>query len=289
MILQALGVVGGFASEGYVETASGRVIGFTGGPWEVGVVINFCFAILLRRKSVKPSPLWNFGLFLFTFLFLIPTAARMPILAHICIYAFFLIGSARRPKLVMLTAIATGLTLLAIILAVPNPVQARSADLLSGENFRAFSRVYSNITPSKEVSGVPWEDSGEDAEESEGVDMSWALRLIKWIYMLKLWLATPTAWLIGLGPGISGPALDGAWLRILIETGLLGLVAFAILLVSLARVDSVMAGLVTAMAINMIMIDVHIAYKAMSVFFYSAGYCYRKRLDLRDANSITDV
>lgn len=35
MVLQYAGFVGGFASEGYNQVSS-RVIGLTGGPWEIG-------------------------------------------------------------------------------------------------------------------------------------------------------------------------------------------------------------------------------------------------------------
>src|SRR5271170_4687354 len=52
MILQELGVIGGFSSEGFVSTAS-RAIGLTGGPWEVGALINFLYVILLKKASTR--------------------------------------------------------------------------------------------------------------------------------------------------------------------------------------------------------------------------------------------
>src|ERR1700733_5539918 len=56
MVLQELHVIGGFASAGYVSGVD-RPIGLTGGPWEVGGLINFCLIILIfgRGKRAKSA------------------------------------------------------------------------------------------------------------------------------------------------------------------------------------------------------------------------------------------
>jgi hypothetical protein len=268
MVLQLLGLVGGYASEEYIAAGNfERVVGLTGGPWEVGTIINFSLAILLTRSRGRSFAVRNLILFLLTFALVLLTGARMGVVAHICIYAVFLIHRAQRP--IRVVAAAGGFSVLFVlsIFSIPNPVQARSVNLFSSDNMKAFGDAYRHVTPSREVSAIPWNDGRSTAPDEEGsMDASWAIRLVKWTYMLKLWVMTPFAWLIGLGPGVSGPALDGAWLRLLVETGIVGVLTFANFLLSIARLNEVAEGLVIALVINMLMTDTHIAYKAMSFF-----------------------
>ncbi len=58
MVLQMFNLIGGYASAGYTRGMD-RPIGLTGGPWEIGVLINFCLAIFLFDGRVsKKSAVW---------------------------------------------------------------------------------------------------------------------------------------------------------------------------------------------------------------------------------------
>jgi hypothetical protein len=195
----------------------------------------------------------------------------------VAILSIFLIRRAQHPIRVVVTAAVASILALVLLLSIPNPIQARSTNLFSGENIQAFADYYKAVTPSQQVTAIPWDNGqgGVAEDETESLDLSWALRLIKWGYMIKLWVLNPFSWLIGLGPGVCGPSLDGAWLRLAVETGVIGLVAFTSILISIARLNEIAEGLVIALGINMLMTDTHIAYKAMSFFFFATGCFYR--------------
>ncbi len=270
MIGQFLGVIGGFASEGYASIES-RAMGVTGGPWEVGAIINFCFAIFL--SEVKPSrPLRALLLFVVTFSALLLTGARMPALANVVLLLLFF----KRTSKNFLSAslkIAVPVIGLGILLVVfPSPVSERSAKLLSFKNVDLITDVYQSLpVPDRFRDFPPLPESVADN------DFSWAIRAMKWAYVTKLWTSNPRFWLLGLGPGTVGIALDGGWLRVLVETGVIGLTCFILVLRSLGKISLAVRDIVIALSISMIMIDIQNAYKAMSFVFFAAGYYYQQK------------
>jgi hypothetical protein len=278
MVLQYMRWIGGFSSGGFVATAN-RVIGLTGGPWEIGTIINICFAYLINDKEKKSSSSFVLLLFFATLGMILMTGARMPLLAHVAILFLYFLRRSKRPFFAVVTMVAPIALLLAAVAFIPNPVQERSANLFSMDNLQVLEKTYNNIQPTHD----PIAFSDEDADKSDdSTDASWVIRTMKWAYVLKLWQQTPMAWFIGLGPGTCGPALDGGWLRITVESGVIGLLFFLTLLRKIATCSQAMQSAVLALSINMIMIDAHLAYKAMSLFFLCAGYAfqleYRKRL-----------
>jgi hypothetical protein len=277
MVLQYMGLIGGFVPGGFTATTS-RVIGLTGGPWEIGTIINICFAYLINDKEKKSSLSFVFLLFFTTLVLVLLTGARMPLLAHVAILFIYFFRRSKRPFLAVVAMVAPIALLLAAVALIPNPVRERSGQLFSIENLQVLEKTYNNIQPTHE----PIAFSDEDADKTDdSTDASWVIRTMKWAYVLKLWQETPMAWFIGLGPGTCGPALDGGWLRLIVESGAIGLFFFLTLLRKIATCGQAMQGVVLALSINMIMIDAHLAYKAMSLFFLCAGYAfqleYRKR------------
>jgi hypothetical protein len=273
MLLQAAHLVGAFASEGYKPDA-GRAMGITGGPWEVGAMINFCFAILLAEYRLSTRKVLM--LFAATFVLVLLTGARMPALAHIVLLLLYFGRHSRNPlHFVLKIFVPLGLVL-AVLVLVPNPVAARSSKLLSAENVRLVADAYGSLpVPDHFVELPPLPAVSGD------VDLSWLVRSIKWVYVAKLWASQPVAWFIGLGPGTVGIALDGGWLRLLVEEGLLGVAAFLALFAAIGRLDRAMRDVALGLFISMLMIDIHIAYKAMSFIFFMAGcYYYRRRQSL---------
>jgi hypothetical protein len=260
MLLQAAGLVGGFASEGFSESLSDRPIGLTGGPWEVGAVINVIFAVLLFSDS-KRSTL----IFLLTAPLILLSGARTPLIAHVLVLLYFIY---RRSRHKMTLIFRTGLVLAVVVATVsliPNTLTQRSSNLLAQSNIEFAADLYRNIHIQEPFSGFT------DVDVSGEGDMSWMLRANKWAYALKEWTETPSAWIIGLGPGKWGPSLDGGWLRLLTETGALGAGLFILFFSQMARTPMLRA-VVLCLYVNMIFIDIHLAYKVMSLIFFIAGY-----------------
>src|SRR6202035_430524 len=158
------------------------------------------------------------------------------------------------------------------ILLIPNPLTERSENLFSVANIERFQDQYSKAS----VPDEKFEGWSEVYTADEYTDLSWLIRLARWIIAIKTWTNSPLAWFVGVGPGNWGPALDGGWLRVMSEWGLLGLSIFLVFLYRIAQISRATFALVVALAIIMLFIDIHIAYKAMSLFFFLSGYAYNK-------------
>ncbi|MVN91202.1 O-antigen ligase family protein [Mucilaginibacter aquatilis] len=272
MILQTIGLMGGFSSEGFVDDSSARAIGLTGGPWEIGAIINFIFCLLVFGNTEHP-PVSNkrlYVIFVVTFALILLTGARMPTLTHLVL---LMIALYRRSKVKLFFLFKIAAVIIPFILAVlliPNKVVSRSENLLSMENIDLFIYDYNHVKLEKDFKGFP------DILYSDDADMSWLMRMAKWTYALRAWNNTSLTYAIGVGPGAWGPALDGGWIRLLTETGIIGLTTFFLSLKRIATISFSTTAIVLSLFINMLMIDIHIAYKAMSILFFIAGYSYSK-------------
>jgi O-Antigen ligase len=272
IVLQGFAIIGGFSSAGFSEDVSVRAIGLTGGPWELGAILNFCLAILLFDRNTVGGLKLRIFLIACTSALVVLTGSRMPALAHIFLIAYFVYWqSPNKTYFLRNAAIIGGLLLLAIIL-IPNPLTERSESLFSMTNIEQFKNQYSNAS----VPGEKFEDWPEMSPADEYTDPSWLTRVARWIIAIKTWTNSPLTWFVGVGPGNWGPALDGGWLRVMSEWGLFGLSIFLVFLYRIAHISRATFAMVVAVAINMLFIDIHLAYKAMSLFFFFSGYAYNK-------------
>ena len=272
MILQMLNIVGGFASGGFSDSTSERAIGLTGGPWEIGAIINFVFSIYLfgeRRYS-------NFQMnviFLVTFSLILITGARMPTLANLLLFLIYRYSKSTNKIFFISSVTIYSLLIIGVLLFIPNPVTDRSANLLSVENINQFVDSYKQIQVNH-----PFQGFGDETDMTALGDMSWLFRISKWTYAIKDFSSLPYSWFFGLGPGLWGLALDGGWVRLITETGVIGTLIFIIFFYKAARLTKALRGVVLSLYINMIMIDIHISYKAMAFVFFTVGYYYQKSL-----------
>jgi hypothetical protein len=272
IVLQGLVIIGGFGSAGFSEDVSDRAIGLTGGPWELGAVLNLSLAIFLFDRNTAGGVTLRIFLIACTSALVVLTGARMPALAHIFLISYFVyLQSPNKTYFLGSAAFVGGLVLFAILL-IPNPLTERSENLFSMANIEQFQDQYSKAS----VPDEKFEDWPEMSIADEYTDLSWFTRVARWIIAIKTWTNSPLTWFVGVGPGNWGPALDGGWLRVMSEWGLLGLSIFLVFLYRMAQISRATFAMVVALAINMLFIDIHIAYKSMSLFFFLSGYAYNK-------------
>src|ERR1700730_13912011 len=271
MVLQDFAIVGGFASAGFSQDVAGRPIGVTGGPWEVGAILNFSLAIFLfdRKKAAGVTSLFVIAC---TSALVVMTGARIPALAHIFLLSYYVYLRAPNKTYLVGSAAFMLSVLLVAILLIPNPLTERSENLFSIANIEQFQDQYSKAS----VPDEKFEGWSEVYTADEYSDLSWLIRVARWVIAIKTWTNSPLTLFVGVGPGNWGPALDGGWLRVMSEWGLLGLSIFLVFLYRIAQISRATFAMVVALAINMLFIDIHIAYKAMSLFFFLSGYAYNK-------------
>lgn len=192
----------------------------------------------------------------------------MAIFALFASFLFYLkdIVSWRKPSTYMLPlgALAIGLVLMVYALYNASGIVSRSKGLLSFANFDLISVVWDNIS-------LEYDPIGRESVRMGSHDASWWMRIHKWCYALKLYYLHPESWLQGIGPGFAMAALDGGFLRILTELGVIGCVLYGRLFYLIAKQTTQLYWMMVAFMLNMIFFDVYLAYKPMSLLFLIVG------------------
>lgn len=272
-ILQYAGLVGGFATSGY-ESAVGRPFGISANhPAEMSAMLNLAFAALVFGD--KTNKFWQWSLIVGLFVLL--TGSRSALAAHCLLILVYIYRHSKNKINFVLRSGAVSALLVAIILAVPNDVTSRSADLVSWQNVQTFRDVYDRIPVDRQFADVS--EGGDPEDSPEGVDISWYMRGYKWAEVVKTMFAQSwIIWILGVGPGGIGIALDGGWLRLVVETGIIGTLFFVALLRKISKLSAGCSMAVLALAVNMFMVDSQLAYKVMAFLFFLAGTQVQRNL-----------
>jgi hypothetical protein len=276
IVLQFGGLMGGFTAEGYTSVAE-RPFGISANhPAEMGALLNLAFAALVFERRNKVSArfwIWCVAVAICIFL----TESRSALAIHCVLTWLYTYQQARnRTGFALKSALVVG-GLIAALAFVPNPLRERSSDLLAPQNVDAARQLYDSVPAEKQFTGFAEGSEAQDAPQD--VDISAYMRGFKWIYVTKIMFTAPwVVWILGLGPGALGPALDGGWLRLLAETGAVGTIAFIIMLRRISSLDKSCAMAVLALAANMVMVDSQNAYKVMAFLFLLAGVAVQRSI-----------
>lgn len=286
MGLQRLQVIGIFSVEGYM-TAGDRIYGISSFGAEGGLLLNFLYCFLVfdegarqQLVSILPRPLQAFCkhcltyvLFMVFGVLIVLTGARIALAALLVSFVARISTEIqwRAPKTLfapfLITLVCLGLV--GVFLWNNASLVSRSVGLLSMKNFSIIDDVWESIS-------ITQSPMGNETSYGGGYDMSWWIRIHKWCYALKIYYLNPECYLQGVGPGFGFAALDGGWLRILTETGLLGLGAYGLLFHSLSKLSPALKAMMMAFFINMLFFDAYLAYKPMSLLFLVGGCLYQE-------------
>jgi len=286
MILQKFHITGAISTQGYHAEASSRVFGVASFPSEMGLILNllFCYFIYSNDQITNAKWMRLFShhtryvlqkcylpfIFIFFSIFIVFTGNRISILALlVCFffklkdqfnwrYASSLVGTA------FFSLLLIGGTI--FVISKTKSVYERSASLISWNNLQLAELLWDKINLSGDAL------TQETDINAAHYDMSWWIRIHKWVFMTKYFVTHPECYLQGLGPGFSGAALDGGILRILTEYGILGFYIFQQFFKCLSSINRQMRWMMVAFMINMIFFDAYLAYKSMSVLLFIAGY-----------------
>lgn len=267
VFMQKAGMIGGFPTGAYQSNLTTRPIGLTSGPWEVVVILAFGATYILYSKPFS-TLLTGSIITLFTagIIFL---DSRIGILSFVLVATYFLL------KGKSIKFIFTG-----IIFFVPiflfGAFQVishsdRASRVFESQNYEFIQSALDAVDIDNYEMNNPTFNKFGSFDKLEG-DVSLAARSLKWIYVVKTTLDNKYRLLIGSGPGSFGVAVDGAYIRILGELGVLGLLLYILLLVKAIRLNPVVAIFVSVVAINALFIDVLFASRVMSVLFLLIGY-----------------
>jgi hypothetical protein len=132
---------------------------------------------------------------------------------------------------VVVIAVFTGPTLNSALIQ-PAIERAQSTSVVSSWTSAAsvVART-SHLATSAEYASVAYDGIGESIlNATASSDASSAVRFFRWQLLLRETLGDPLHVIFGLGPSFPGPSVDGALLRVFVETGLLGALAWMLLI-----------------------------------------------------------
>ncbi|MFT4248558.1 MAG: hypothetical protein QM581_11125 [Pseudomonas sp.] len=280
--LQILHVIGGFTVNGYRPDVSDRVIGLTSGPWELGVVLNIISCYFLARSDCSKTK--KTIVFLISTLLILANGSRMSLMAQFAIILMVFVFSGGVVRALKGAIAAVPLLLAVAVILGSTTVADRSANLFSYENISSMQSSFASFRVTEEAPS--WRELDRPTDSGD-LDESWSIRVPKWIYAAKMWALNPGNMLWGVGPGTFGNALDGGWLRLLSETGILGVLFFILMIKTIYGYGGGVRLMVVALSINLFFIDIYMAYKVMSILFFMLG-CTRAERIAGSVNRIYD-
>jgi hypothetical protein len=251
----------GFAPKFGLFTNTNRVATTMTGPFEYAVVIAI-LGFFIKHSIPKAMTLVS----------LLLTQSRVTLFSTLFIYLF--VWKKKRSALI-------GFIIGALLLIIVSP----KLDVL--ERFDGFiefgvgniteitSQYYSMVLPA-DSSADYFESTHEESAYKliNQTDASLEIRLMRWMVILKTNTKTIYSLLIGKGPGFYGIAVDGYYVRVFAETGLIGLSVFVLFLVSLYRThrkNKEIVALIVTMALTGLLIDIFVSVKVMALFWFLLG------------------
>ncbi len=286
-ILQYFGLVGSFnAGEALDYLTQGRVSSTFNGAYELSAFLLLLLPIYLYNifsKSRQTSGLYQNLFFIgIIFLCIFISESRISFLAFIAIvilmfYHFKVKNNKKNFAIIVITIFVAILGLSALKSGNSN-ISKRLNEISISGFIESTSCAWEYKDFDLYLSQNKW--YGNYACMTIGTDSSWNLRVNHWMQLIDGALRNP---LFGLGLSIAGSASDGEYVRILTESGLLGLLLWGYLLYKLVCIfnkhqDNKLCVIskyaLFGMLIGAIFIDVFSASKVIMIFWFLVGMSY---------------
>lgn len=280
IIGQTLGIIGGLSNFSF-----NRAIANTGGPWELAAVSAFLMMyFLLKRNTIFGGA---------SGLILLLTQSRITLVGTLITILFRnlnLITSLLKKKLVLLSflgLVIVGLSSVAVSLVINEPdnrsdsnsgVTARFESIGNNDTISTINDIFTNTNAAinrQDYFNRTYGDGLNDIITNAGNgDASAFIRFTRWITLIKTASGNVINFLIGLGPSYAGMAVDGNYVRMFVETGIIGLFAYIIFLVSCLKhiKQKLLKDYIIILVITALFIDIFVTFKAMFFLWFFYGF-----------------
>ncbi len=257
---------------GKFQDVYNRISVNTGGPYEFAVVVSF-FIFFIRIKLLQ----------MLGYLMLLLTQARITILAMT-----ILVFQQSKIKTIIAIMIATVLVFSFLGTFSIGTENTRYATLPNLTELEHVATQYYKLAPvisnKGEYKRYIYEGNGR-VMYFHVTGMSLEMRLLRWSTAIKSTIHSFQGIIFGMGPGFFGVALDGQYIRIFCESGLVGLVLFLSFLFSLLRalrnysneLSSIVLRYFLAMVITALFIDIFVSERPMMLLWTILGFMENKR------------
>ncbi|MGK0385875.1 MAG: hypothetical protein ACI849_000480 [Patiriisocius sp.] len=256
--------------------SSTRAIGNTNGPYELAVLSAFLsFYFYYHKPQAKLNSFMSAVL-------LIATASRTTSFAFLII-----ILSSYRARLAFIAPVIAIVVFLAYGLfsgggdaTGGDGLTARFASLLTSELLMELQDANTRITAvltSREYIDTYFIDVMADIQYLDS-DASAYIRFYRWIALVKSSFANVDSILFGMGPSFSFVSVDGFYVRVLVETGIVGLGLYIWFIVRClkyaAKYSLLFKYYIITMLVTAITIDIFFSYKPMMLFWLYLGWLH---------------
>ena len=257
-----------------------RAIANTGGPWEMAAVAAFLFFYFWEYRYLY--------LLAFSCAVLVLTESRVTLVATLFSFGVNISRSLSLVFLVLLfltCALSVILGSMVFSLLPSDWLPALFSERNVIERLISFFSYETLVSVSSAVSSAPavmtseeflgltlFEKIGVDLEDVGG-DPSAIVRFTNWAILLKSVFSSVDSLVIGLGPSFAGKAVDGGFVRLFIETGLLGLVIYVAFIISVLAFSGsrLIFYYFLVLVLSAFFIDIFTTYKAMFLFWVFYG------------------
>ena len=249
---------------------SERLAGLTNGPYELSGMLCLISVSLLWMRSFLSVGAGTAGL--------LWTQSRIAVAAFL-IYSAFSVLRVRIAGRFLILAIA-------ILLIVVVVSMRDSTEISSSENLFQLSTVWDRyseaVTTREDYFYAAYSDSANTTIMSGEGDPSLLLRAARWSVVFSTAGGSLNNLLFGMGPSFYSVALDGNYVRLLGETGLIGLLSFVLVGLRLKKsvlhpgYRNLMLALLIQLAIIGLFIDIFVSLKVMCLFWMMVGALQRE-------------
>jgi len=282
IFVQRLGIISGLSNFSF-----NRAIANTGGPWELAAVSALLLCFFFQKRDIVFSML--------AFIILILTQSRITLVATIIVIIFAntknVIGFFKKDKVIIssLVLVFVGLSYIAYAqmlnesnkkeIVIPDVV-ARMGEFISTDTLTNVESIFIYTKPATSQQNYVDKTYGASLNKmlsrSNTGDVSSTIRFTRWSILIKTACDNSVSFLIGLGPSYAGKAIDGNYVRLFVETGIIGLSLYLMFSFSILIYvkDAIIRNYMTILIITALFIDIFVTQKAMFLFWLLYGYYY---------------
>lgn len=274
--------LGGFS---YIDVS----VGLFNGPYEIGAFCNIIIAFFMIEILKKDDFLVeNVFVVLASLILILLSKSRLSLLCALFIIILQLfINLKGKQKLIILSI---GLILLVGFIFMIDKISILSRfrtinlnDLIYSIKYYAKNANYENFI------NMPTDKTLEHYVIQRG-DVSFNCRMFKWFSFIDLFKKYP---IFGYGYNSSG-IMDGNYIKLLVETGIIGLIVFILLLVSIVfynrdtkfKLNKYLVFIFIIMILNATLIDIFESSKIMQIFYFVAGVCVSNKLNNKKGENL---
>lgn len=222
-VMQSAELIGGVRDGVYYPDVSDRVLGMFAGPYELAAYFVMVLPLFMWQLFRYKHKLVAASGFVALFITLWMTQSRIALIAGVAVALFMSLAFTRNKLMILVLGVPSAL-IAWLVAPSPESTESRFDTLNPAQMWEATTAAYA----SRDFLKI-----GAFQLSSKIDDQSYAMRIDRWFnYYDGLIRYNP---LFGLGPSAGGEAVDGNYVRVLFEFGIVGLAIFLVLLVTIAR------------------------------------------------------